>query len=105
IAGFDFDAAEQIVTWGQGPIETLSDFPTSIRVTQLADPAKPARELLSRSQVIGCQLLASGQLLAWCDNGKLLRYSKSEEPEEFDTVAGLFRLTLSPDQRHALALS
>ena len=104
IAGFDVDAAEQIVTWGQGPAETVADFPSSIRVTQLANPAEPERELLSPHQVIGCQWLSSGDLLAWCDNGQLRRYPRTGEPEVFETGPGLVRLTLSNDQRHALAV-
>lgn len=104
IAGFAVDATEQVVTWGQGPAETVADFPSSLRVTRLASTAAPIREWLSPNQVIGCQWLSSGELLASCDNGQLRRYPRTGEPEVFEIGPGLFRLSLSPDQRHAAAM-
>jgi WD40 repeat protein len=105
IAGFEVDRDGRIATWGQGPAETVGEFPSSIRITQLANPSNEAQEVLFSDQLIGCDWLPSGKLISWSDNGKVRIYDEPfAKPIAEETLPGLFRLTLSVDRKNAIAI-
>lgn len=105
IAGFEVDRDGRIATWGQGPAETVGEFPSSIRITQLANPSNETQEVLFSDQLIGCDWLPSGKLISWSDNGKVRIYDEPfAQPIAEETLPGLFRLTLSVDRNNAIAI-